>query len=944
MKHNRLAVAAAILLNLAFTTGAHAVQLDIQVQGYLTNAAGTPYTTPQAAEFKLYQGGSASQAGSGTLVYDETSNITPAPSGVFTYLLGSGSPLTPALSTGMFDTNSPLYVEISVGGVVLLPRLLLTGMPFAAVAGVAQSLDPVAQVTVSVLNASSGTFAASLSAPAGITASTLTLTAAGNQYALVASTGINVTAGGVSAPFFNGAYYGDGSHLSGVGAASVGAPNIGPGTLPPGVLLPAANLINGPISPALLPANIAFTNQSNTFSGPQNIQGPLTASTMTLTGAGAGQYALVASTGIDVTAGGVISPYFSGTYYGDGSHLSGVAASIVAPSNIGAGTLGQGVLLPTNQLTGAPISPTLLVSTIAYTTQSNIFTASQTVQGVLAVAPQGNAVVQIGGSYPGPGSGYSGDGQVTSQHSIIFPSWSQVAPVTDGVKLVAVNKTAYATSPWYLFQSAELHLFLLGHGALTPDDTTDLYDFTPTGFLAAQPINAPSANLSFGLSAATITLTGTGSNQYALVASTGIDVTAGGVTAPYFSGAHYGDGSGLTGITATAIAPANILPGIVPSGVGVPPGNILAGPLGPSVQVPPANILPGTLPSGVVLPTTQLTGPPISPALLVSTLPYTTNANTFGPVQTFSGGLTATNATMTFGVTAATLTLTGGNNNLASLNTSSGIAVAAGGVTAPYFSGAFVGSGAGLTQLPTSSLVGGPIAQSLFPPTVALGNALKANLNVKNDAATPLTTVDITADLISVQGVSLSNVSVSANTGLSGVPNGLDSGSLSNGTWYAVFVITNNQGTQIASLLSLATAPSLPAGYTRFRRVGWVNINGSSNITQFQNVGDWWYWTDAAQFIYSNPSGTTSLARAVPPTSKIASWAESGYAYVGGILTVTPTGSVMPATAVGGQWTNEDGSLQYGGSGTFLLNASQQVNINGASRGTLVVLGYYDPL
>ncbi len=188
-------------------------------------------------------------------------------------------------------------------------------------------------------------------------------------------------------------------------------------------------------------------------------------------------------------------------------------------------------------------------------------------------------------------------------------------------------------------------------------------------------------------------------------------------------------------------------------------------------------------------------------------------------------------------------------------------------------------------------------------------------------------------------------MSVTANTGLSGVAGGLDSGSLSNSTWYAVFVITNNQGTQVAALLSLATAPALPAGYTHFRRVGWININGSSNITQFQNVGDWWYWTDAAQFTYSNPSGTTSLARTVSPTSRIATWAQYAQAYYGGRFTMTPTGSAMPATPVGGAWTNEDGSLQYANSGTFLLNASQQVNIAVmGSFGTLVVLGYYDPI
>jgi len=207
-----IAAAATFLVVAAAAPPARAVQLEMMLQGYLTNASGTPYTTPQAAEFKVFQGGTAGTAGSGTLVYDETGTVSPAPSGIFTYLLGSGSPAGAPLSTLTFDTAQPVYIEIAVGGTILLPRLQLTGMPYAAVAGVAESLKPVSLLVTSALVASSGTF-----------------TASGSAYSVTTSSGIQVLSGGVNAPFFSGTLYGDGSHVSGV-----------PGTAPIGALMPYA--------------------------------------------------------------------------------------------------------------------------------------------------------------------------------------------------------------------------------------------------------------------------------------------------------------------------------------------------------------------------------------------------------------------------------------------------------------------------------------------------------------------------------------------------------------------------------------------------------------------------------------------------------------------------------------------------------------------------------
>lgn len=75
--------------------------------------------------------------------------------------------------------------------------------------------------------------------------------------------------------------------------------------------------------------------------------------------------------------------------------------------------------------------------------------------------------------------------------------------------------------------------------------------------------------------------------------------------------------------------------------------------------------------------------------------------------------------------------------------------------------------------------------------------------------------------------LSLHNVSVSINSAASG-SNGLDSGTLSGSTWYAVWIISN--GSTTAGLLSTsASSPTLPSGYTYKARIGWVRTDATAN-------------------------------------------------------------------------------------------------------------------
>lgn len=86
-------------------------------------------------------------------------------------------------------------------------------------------------------------------------------------------------------------------------------------------------------------------------------------------------------------------------------------------------------------------------------------------------------------------------------------------------------------------------------------------------------------------------------------------------------------------------------------------------------------------------------------------------------------------------------------------------------------------------------------------------------------------------------------VALSKNGGVgwgAGTANGsLDTGALAINTWYHAFVIKNVDTGAVDALISLsATAPTLPAGYTVFRRVGSMRTNGSAQWYKFVQIGD----------------------------------------------------------------------------------------------------------
>lgn len=73
--------------------------------------------------------------------------------------------------------------------------------------------------------------------------------------------------------------------------------------------------------------------------------------------------------------------------------------------------------------------------------------------------------------------------------------------------------------------------------------------------------------------------------------------------------------------------------------------------------------------------------------------------------------------------------------------------------------------------------------------------------------------------------------------------NKLDTGARANNTWYHVFAIRKTSDGTGDTLFSLsATAPTMPVGYSGFRRISAIRTNGSGNIIAFLNAGDLFLW------------------------------------------------------------------------------------------------------
>lgn len=89
---------------------------------------------------------------------------------------------------------------------------------------------------------------------------------------------------------------------------------------------------------------------------------------------------------------------------------------------------------------------------------------------------------------------------------------------------------------------------------------------------------------------------------------------------------------------------------------------------------------------------------------------------------------------------------------------------------------------------------------------------------------------------------------------------GLDTGSIANTTYHCFAIRKNSDGSGDFLFSTSATAPTMPTGYTYFRRIGSIVRTGGA-IKAFTQTGDYFQWTVQAQDIAANITADTATLR-----------------------------------------------------------------------------------
>jgi hypothetical protein len=262
------------------------------------------------------------------------------------------------------------------------------------------------------------------------------------------------------------------------------------------------------------------------------------------------------------------------------------------------------------------------------------------------------------------------------------------------------------------------------------------------------------------------------------------------------------------------------------------------------------------------------------------------------------------------------------------------------GATTPS-TGAFTSLSA--ASLSTTSLSAASLNGGAFPIRGYL-----AGLTLSNDATSPNTTVDISAGVCAADDASLimSLGAFTKTTGAWVVGNGnggLDTGTVAASTWYHVFVIERTDTNVVDALISLsATSPTLPANYTKKRRIGSVRTDASSHILAFSQNGDEFLWAAAVGDVNTSSLGTTAtlLTLTVPIGVKVNALYRFAATAGNGILINSPDESALAFNVPVGNVTS-DSAVSSGAGGNTRTNVNGQIRATAGASSTLLQLVTY---
>jgi hypothetical protein len=148
----------------------------------------------------------------------------------------------------------------------------------------------------------------------------------------------------------------------------------------------------------------------------------------------------------------------------------------------------------------------------------------------------------------------------------------------------------------------------------------------------------------------------------------------------------------------------------------------------------------------------------------------------------------------------------------------------------------------------------------------------------------------------------------------------LVTGTIAASTWYHVYLIKRTDTNVVDVMIALvATAPTLPASYTLYRRIGAMKTNASSQWTFFIQDGDLFQWGNGAiQDVAAANPGTAAVTRTLsaPPGVNVIATLQAGFSTA--VLASNPAGILISDLAVAdiGPSVGNATALNYAAAGT----------------------------
>jgi hypothetical protein len=183
-----------------------------------------------------------------------------------------------------------------------------------------------------------------------------------------------------------------------------------------------------------------------------------------------------------------------------------------------------------------------------------------------------------------------------------------------------------------------------------------------------------------------------------------------------------------------------------------------------------------------------------------------------------------------------------------------------------------------------------------------------------------------------------------------GAGGALDTGAIAASTWYHAHLIQSADASLVDILISLsATAPTMPVGYTLFRRIGSLLTDSVPNWWLFTDIGDKRIWASSFADVNVSNLGTTATTytlTGVPPGISVEGlfrgdvYNASGAAQV--LVTSLYENSVAQDSPEGAFTLASYGNaVRQGSHFQIQINASQQIRAVAASASTFFAVATY---